>query len=87
VRPGGRMMNIVKPDSSGSILRTDILQTHSLIGSSAILTHLCRPVRSTCAVRETASLGQQILNAPVGINGLNENIVYSQIEQEILSKL
>ena len=52
------------------------------------LTHLCRPVRSTFAVRETASLGimgapeipslcremqslgQQMLNAPVGINGL-----------------
>ena len=34
------------------------------------LTHLCRPVRSTFAVRKTASLGQQMLNAPVGINGL-----------------
>ena len=35
-----------------------------------ILTHLCRWVRSTFAVRETQSLGQQMLNAPVGINGL-----------------
>ena len=34
------------------------------------LTHLCRTVRSTFAVRETASLGQQMLTAPVGINGL-----------------
>ena len=52
------------------------------------LTHLCPPLRSTLAVRETASLdirgaprvpplcretqslGQQMLNAPVGINGL-----------------
>ena len=37
------------------------------------LSHLCRPVRSTFAVRETQSLGQQMLNAPVGINGLTEN--------------
>ena len=28
-------------------------------------------MRSTFAVRETASLGQQMLNAPLGINGLN----------------
>ena len=28
-------------------------------------------MRSTFAVRETASLGQQMLNAPFGINGLN----------------
>ena len=28
-------------------------------------------VRSTFAVRETASLGQQMLNAPFGINGLS----------------
>ena len=58
------------------------------------LTHLCRPVRSTFAVRETASLGimgapevpplyretqslgQQMLNAPVGINGLMPNAAY-----------
>ena len=42
----------------------------SLKDEIAALTHLCRPVRSTFAVRETASLGQQMLNAPVGINGL-----------------
>ena len=42
---------------------------HDAAGKS-LLTHLCRPVRSTFAVRETASLGQQMLNAPVGINGL-----------------
>ena len=35
-----------------------------------MLTHLCRPVRSTFAARETQSLWQQMLNAPVGINGL-----------------
>ena len=35
-----------------------------------ILTHLCRPLRSTFVVRETQSLGQQMLNATVGINGL-----------------
>ena len=35
------------------------------------LTHLCPPLRSTFAVRETASLGQQMLSATVGINGLN----------------
>ena len=34
------------------------------------LTHLCPPLLSTFAVRETASLGQQMLNAPLGINGL-----------------
>ena len=34
------------------------------------LVHLCRQVRSTFAVRETQSLGQQMLNAPVDINGL-----------------
>ena len=34
------------------------------------LTHLCPPLGSTFAVRETASLGQQMLNATVGINGL-----------------
>ena len=34
------------------------------------LTHLCPPLRSTFAVRETQSLGQQMLNATVGINGL-----------------
>ena len=34
------------------------------------LTHSCLPLRSTFAVRETASLGQQMLNATVGINGL-----------------
>ena len=52
------------------------------------ITHLCRPVRSTFAVRDTASLGirgapevsplcretqslgQQMLNARVGINGI-----------------
>ena len=54
-----------------------------------LLTHLYRPVRSTFAVQETASLGimgapevpplcrgtqslgKQMLNTPVGINGLN----------------
>ena len=35
------------------------------------LTHLCPELRSTFAVRETASLGQQMLNATVGKNGLN----------------
>ena len=35
-----------------------------------ILTHLCPPLRSTFAVRETQSLGQQMLNVTVGINGL-----------------
>ena len=30
-----------------------------------------QPVRSTFAVRATQSLGQQMLNAPVGINGLH----------------
>ena len=53
--------------------------SHEPLGQpiSVDLTHLCRPVRSTFAVRETASLGimgqslgQQMLNAPVGINGL-----------------
>ena len=39
---------------------------------SNILTHLCRTVRSTFAVRETQSLGQQMLNAPFGINGLTK---------------
>ena len=34
------------------------------------LTHLCPPLRSTFAVREMASLGQQMLNATVGKNGL-----------------
>ena len=34
------------------------------------LNYLCPPLRSTFAVRETASLGQQMLNATVGINGL-----------------
>ena len=46
------------------------------------LTHLCRPVRSNICcprdcvsrhnggTRETQSLGQQMLNAPLGINGL-----------------
>ena len=34
------------------------------------LTHLYPPLRSTFAVRETASLGQQMLNATVGTNGL-----------------
>ena len=60
------------------------------------LTHLCRPVRSTFAVRETAalgimgapevpplcretqSLGQQMLNAPVGINELNRELISSK---------
>ena len=36
------------------------------------LTHLCPPLCSTFAVRETASLGQQMLNATVDINGLIE---------------
>ena len=41
------------------------------------LTHLCRPVRSTCAVRETASLG--IMGAP-RVHPLNpsETIVLSE---------
>ena len=43
---------------------------HKPLTHKTSLTHLCRPVRSTFAVRETASLGQQMLNAPVGINGL-----------------
>ena len=37
------------------------------------LSHLCRPLRSTFAVREIASFGQQMFNAPVGINGLQDN--------------
>ena len=40
-----------------------------------VLTHLCQPLRSTFAVRETQSLGQQMLNATVGINGLMCRIV------------
>ena len=40
-----------------------------LYEQSTWLTHLCRHVRSTFAVRETQSLGQKMLNAPVGING------------------
>ena len=41
------------------------------------LTHFCPPLRFrnqvlTFAVRETASLGQQMFNATVGINGLNK---------------
>ena len=31
-------------------------------------------MRSTFAVRETQSLGQQMLNATVGINGLNHRL-------------
>ena len=38
---------------------------------SFVLTHLCPPLRSTMAVRETQSLGQQMLNATVGKNGLS----------------
>ena len=34
------------------------------------LTHLCPPLRSTFAVRETQSLRQQMLSATVGINEL-----------------
>ena len=34
------------------------------------LTHLCPPLHSTFAARETQSLRQQMLNAMVGINGL-----------------
>ena len=37
----------------------------------AQLTHFCPPLRPTFAVRETQSLGQQMLDATVGINGLN----------------
>ena len=33
-------------------------------------------MRSTFAVRETASLGQQMLNAPLGINGLTSFIYF-----------
>ena len=39
---------------------------------------LIYPVRSTFAVRETASLGHQMLNAPVGINGLR-NITSNRV--------
>ena len=38
-------------------------------------------MHSTFAVRETQSLGQQMLNAPVGINGLTMNS-----EQDLYSK-
>ena len=39
-----------------------------------ILTHFCPPLRSTFAVREKQSLGQQMLNATVGINGLRGGV-------------
>ena len=47
---------------------------------SSILSHLCRPVRSTSAVRETASLG--IMGAP-RVPPLNpsESIVLSDVER------
>ena len=36
-------------------------------------------MRSTFTVRETASLGQQMLNAPVGINGLIQTVAGLQL--------
>ena len=40
-----------------------------IAGGNMPLNGLCRTVRSTFAVRETQSLGQQMLNGTVGING------------------
>ena len=42
--------------------------------------YLCPPFRSTFAVRQTASLGQQMLNETVGINGCSTTVGHHYAE-------